>query len=159
MLELELTRQDSNTKSESQTATADSTRGLAADVAAGIVPRDTVLFYGPTVWILNESMDSYRDLMASGGTTRVRSLDVRRTMSRVQKRVDYIHTTEGWALDLHNSLRAGMLASSTPLSQDNLAQVWASYDEIDQALLEGHARLVAAVDSALSVLREELASR
>jgi hypothetical protein len=159
LLDVERTHADSKNRAHLQARQAEELLALMEEVAAGTQPADTVFHHYPYVFILGESMDTYRDLVASGGTTRIRSVEVRRIMSRVQTRVDYVHNTEAWALDLFNSLRSGLVASGASLTEAQQAVVWASYAEIDEAVLVGHERLAADLEEAMSILRDELASR
>ena len=155
-LDVEQTAQEIARVSREQSETQQDMMDIAADIADGEPLPDTILRVFPSVTILGESMDTYRDLVASGGTTRISSLAVRRSMSRLLRSVEYSHLAEAWALDVVTSLRAVIWAAPRPVPRDRLADMWATYTDLGDRLVEGHARSAAAADSALAVLTAEL---
>ena len=145
------------------TARQDSTQQrmlvLAAQIAGDEQLPDTLLRVFPPVTILRESMDTYRDLVASGGTTCIGSLEVRRVMSRVLQDVEYNQVAEDWSLDLVTSMRASLLLLPRPVDRDRLQEIWAVYIDAGNRLLTIKGTLAVAADSAALVVERELTAR
>lgn len=145
------------------TARQDSTQQrmlvLAAQIAGDEQLPDTLLRVFPPVTILRESMDTYRDLVASGGTTCIGSLEVRRAMSRVLQDVEYNQVAEDWSLDLVTSMRASLLLLPRPVDRDRLQEIWAVYIDAGNRLLTIKGTLAVAADSAALVVERELTAR
>ena len=126
---------------------------LATRMEEGAPLPDTIRRVFPAIYILGESMDSYRDLVASGGTTLIDDPEVRRAMARLMAQVEYGRVGEEWMLELVTTLRSGIFTQPTgPLSREYLRDVWAAYlDGLDR-VIEGRHRMIAAADSTLVVL-------
>ena len=125
-------------------------------ITTGAPLPDTLLRVFPPISVLGESMDTYRDLVASGGTTRISSLEVRRAMSQTLSSVEYNQVAETWALDLITSMRASVWTVARPVERERLAELWAIYLDAGGRVIDGKFRLAASADSALAVVGREL---
>ena len=112
----------------------------------------------PAVTLPAESMDTYRDLVASGGTTLITSAEVRSTMANLLQRVEYNDRAEDWALALATSTRL-LILSAAPGSMDreHLAELWQVYIDLGERLLDGKRRLNDSAEEALLALEKALA--
>lgn len=112
----------------------------------------------PTVTLPAESMDTYRDLVASGGTTLITSAEVRSTMANLLQRVEYNDRAEDWALELATSTRL-LILSAAPgsMSREHLAELWQVYIDLGERLLDGKRRLNDSAEEALLALESALA--
>lgn len=117
---------------------------------------DTLVTVFPPVVVLAESMDTYRDLVASGGTTRIRSMEVRRNMARLLRSVDYVQIAERWALDLGTSMRVAVWNSPRPISRQRFSELWRVWIDMGDRVILGKRVLVEQADSALVALDREL---
>jgi hypothetical protein len=158
-VDLEQTIQDSRTAAATQDTIHGAMLLLSTQIARGEPLPDTLLRIFPGIIIVQESMDTYRDLVASGGTTRISSLEVRRGMSRVLQAVEYNQLAEEWALDLVTSLRASLLVLRRPVERERLSEIWAVYLDAGERLLFIKEQLAVAADSAYLVVEHELAVR
>jgi hypothetical protein len=129
---------------------------LSASIANGEALPDTLLRIFPPVTVLRESMDTYRDLVASGGTTRISSLEVRRAMSRVLQEVEFNQLAEEWALDLVTAMRASLLVVPRPVEEERLGEIWSVYVDAGVRLLRVKGQLALAADSAHVILSTEI---
>ena len=111
----------------------------------------------PTVVLPAESMDTYRDLVASGGTTLISSPEVRSAMAHLLQRVEYNDLAERWALEVATSARMIVLeAEPGSMSREHLADIWSVYIDLGERLIDGKARLDKAAQDAMYVLDSAL---
>jgi len=107
----------------------------------------------PTVVLPAESMDAYRDLVASGGTTLLSSEEVRGAMANLLQRIEYNDRAERWALDVATSARMIVLSSEPgSMNRDHLSDIWVVYVDIGERLIEGKNRLDESAKNALAAL-------
>jgi hypothetical protein len=130
---------------------------IAQAISTGASLPDTLRRIFPTVTLPAESMDSYRDLVASGGSTLISNQEIRRAMSKLLERVEYNDRAEAWALDLITSMRTIILSTEPgSMTRERLAEIWSVYTDAGDRLLDGKRRLGAVADLALVVLNKEL---
>ena len=131
--------------------------GIAEKIRAGTeLPADFRTTF-PTVVLPAESMDAYRDLVASGGTTLLSSEDVRGAMANLLQRIEYNDRAERWALDVGTSARMIVLGSETgSLSREQLSHIWVVYVDIGERLIDGKSRLQESAKIALAVLDKSI---
>lgn len=130
---------------------------IAENIRAGDSLPANVRTTFPAVTLPAESMDTYRDLVASGGTTLITSAEVRSTMANLLQRVEYNDRAEDWALELATSTRL-LILSAAPGSMDreHLAELWQVYVDLGERLLDGKRRLNDSAEEALLALESAL---
>lgn len=130
---------------------------IAENIRAGADLPANIRTTFPTVTLPAESMDAYRDLVASGGTTLIASPDVRSAMANLLQRVEYNDRAENWALELATSTRL-LILSSAPgsMNREHLAELWQVYVDLGERLLDGKNRLNDAAQDALLALDKAL---
>ena len=130
---------------------------IAENIRAGADLPANIRTTFPTVTLPAESMDAYRDLVASGGTTLIASPDVRSAMANLLHRVEYNDRAENWALELATSTRL-LILSSAPgsMNREHLAELWQVYVDLGERLLDGKNRLNDAAQDALLALDKAL---
>ena len=107
----------------------------------------------PSVFLPAESMDTYRDLVASGGTTLLSSDEVREAMANLLQRIEYNDRAERWALDVATSARMIVLSSEPgSMSREQLSDIWTVYVDVGERLLDGKNRLDESANAALVAL-------
>lgn len=111
----------------------------------------------PSVTLPAESMDTYRDLVASGGTTLLSSEEVRSVMANLLQRIEYNDRAERWALDSGMSARMIVLGSEPgSMSREQLSDIWAVYIDVGERLLDGKRRLDKSASTALEALNKAI---
>ncbi len=130
---------------------------IAESIRAGANLAADIRTTFPAVTLPAESMDAYRDLVASGGTTLIASPDVRSAMASLLQRVEYNDRAENWALELATSTRL-LILSSAPgsMNREHLAELWQVYIDLGERLLDGKNRLNDAAQEALRALDKAL---
>ena len=107
----------------------------------------------PSMFLPAESMDTYRDLVASGGTTLLSSDEVREAMANLLQRIEYNDRAERWALDVATSARMIVLSSEPgSMSREQLSDIWTVYVDVGERLLDGKNRLDESANAALVAL-------
>lgn len=127
--------------------------GIAEMISTGAELPTGLRTIFPTVVLPAESMDTYRDLVASGGTTLLSSEEVRGAMANLLQRIEYNDRAERWALDVATSARMIVLGSEPgSMSREQLGDIWAVYVDVGERLLDGKGRLDTSAKMALAAL-------
>ena len=136
-----------------QSATQSEVVQLLESITRGDPLPDTIRRMFPPVTIPAESMDTYRDLVASGGTTLISDPAVRRVMAQLLQRIEYNDRTEDWALEVIASARMLILGTDPgSLGRDRFGEIWALYADAGERLIDGQLRTRSVAEEALRVL-------
>lgn len=124
--------------------------------AGANLPEDIRTSFIPVV-LPAESMDTYRDLVASGNTTIISNSEVRAAMAHLTQIIEYNDRAEKWALELVTSLRVIVLGSEPDaISRQRLAEIWTSYVDGGERVLDGKNRMRESALKALAALDQEI---
>lgn len=140
-----------------QTSLVDDARATVDMINAGAnLPEDIRTSFLP-IALPAESMDTYRDLVASGNTTIISNSEVRAAMSHLMQIIEYNDRAENWALELVTQLRVVVMGSEPDaISRQRLAEIWSSFVDGGERALDGKERVREAALQALAVLDQEI---